>query len=110
VSKLTARLQTTIPSGVRKVLEVGAGDQLEYIINDRRVEVRKAETTMDGDPALTHFLALLERDIASDTPHIRSMPRDLLRRVHDLTRGMEIDHDAPFGDEDAEGYERQLRG
>ena len=32
VSKLTDRYQTTVPSGVRKQLELGKGDQIRYLI------------------------------------------------------------------------------
>ncbi len=38
-SKITAKGQTTIPVAVRKALKLKAGDRIDYIVRDGRVEL-----------------------------------------------------------------------
>lgn len=91
-SKVTAKSQTTLPSGVRKALGIAPGDELEYVIEGNRAIVRKAEDAEGHDPALGPFLELLEREIMQHPERLRTMPRDLLLRMRKLTRGVRVDH------------------
>ena len=50
-SKLTSKLQTTIPQAVRSALGLKQGDEIAYEIDGDRVLLRKAkETVLDEDP------------------------------------------------------------
>jgi AbrB family looped-hinge helix DNA binding protein len=42
VSTLTSKYQATIPRQVRDVLQVGAGDRVEFLIDRGEVRLRKA--------------------------------------------------------------------
>lgn len=95
VSKVTAKAQTTLPSGVRKALAVGPGDSLRYRIEGNRAIIEKASPEAEeADPAVGAFLAFLAGDLTQHPERVRGMPRALLRRARALTRGISIDHDA----------------
>lgn len=97
VSKVTAKAQTTLPSGVRKALAVGPGDSLRYRIEGHRAIIEKAGLEAEGaDPAVGAFLAFLAEDLTQHPERLRGMPRALLRRARALTRGISIDHNAPI--------------
>jgi antitoxin PrlF len=97
VSKVTAKAQTTLPSGVRKALAVGPGDSLRYRIEGHRAIIEKAShEAEEADPAVGAFLAFLAGDLTQHPERLRGMPRALLRRARALTRGIAIDHDAPI--------------
>lgn len=42
-TKSWGRGYTTIPSAVRKILEVKNGDELEWVLKDNEIIIRKAE-------------------------------------------------------------------
>jgi antitoxin PrlF len=95
VSKVTAKAQTTLPSGVRKALAIGPGDSLRYRIEGHRAIIEKASPeTEEADPAVGAFLAFLAGDLTQHPEHLRGMPKALLRRARALTRGISIDHEA----------------
>jgi antitoxin PrlF len=95
VSKVTAKAQTTLPSGVRKALAVGPGDSLRYRIEGHRAIIEKASPEAEeADPAVGAFLAFLAGDLTQHPERLRGMPRALLRRARALTRGISIDHEA----------------
>jgi antitoxin PrlF len=97
VSKVTAKAQTTLPSGVRKALAVGPGDSLRYRIEGHRAIIEKASLEAEeADPAVSAFLAFLAGDLTKHPERVRGIPRALLRRAKVLTRGVAIDHDAPI--------------
>jgi antitoxin PrlF len=93
-SKITARSQTTLPPGVRKVLGVGPGDRVGYVIEGFEVRLVNLEDHNHTDPALAPFLELLGHDIADHPGRLRGFPRELVARVKRLTAGVPIDHDA----------------
>ena len=95
-SKITARSQTTIPPGVRKVLGLGPGDHLGYVIEGGAVRLVNPKEQEHHDPALAPFLALLGRDITEHPERLRGFPTELLRRIERLAAGVAIDHDAPI--------------
>ncbi|MGH7628202.1 MAG: type II toxin-antitoxin system PrlF family antitoxin [Gemmatimonadales bacterium] len=94
VSKVTAKAQTTLPSGVRKALAVGPGDSLRYRIEGHRAIIEKASP--EADPAVGAFLAFLAGDLTQHPERLGGMPRALLRRARALTRGITVDHQAPI--------------
>ena len=95
-SKITARSQTTLPPGVRKVLGVGPGDRVGYVIEGFEVRLVNIEEHAHTDPTLAPFLALLGRDIAEHPERLRGFPRELLARAKRLTTRIPINHDAPL--------------
>ena len=52
-SKLTTKAQTTIPQPVRNALHLGPGDGLAYVIEEDRVILTKAQTSLIDDPFAT---------------------------------------------------------
>jgi antitoxin PrlF len=94
VSKVTAKAQTTLPSGVRKALAVGPGDSLRYRIEGHRAIIEKASPEAEEpDPAVGAFLTFLAGDLTQHPERLRGISRTLLRRARALTRGISIDHD-----------------
>jgi antitoxin PrlF len=95
VSRVTAKAQTTLPSGVRKALAVGPGDSLRYRIEGHRAIIEKASPEAEeADPAVGAFLTFLAGDLTQHPERLRGIPRALLRRARALTRGISIEHDA----------------
>lgn len=94
-SRVTARSQTTLPSGVRKALGLRAGDQIAYEIERDRVVIRKVAAP-EEDPALGGFLELLEGDIAVNKERVVFATEAFARYLEELTAGIEVDYDAPI--------------
>ena len=93
-SRVTARAQTTLPSGVRKALGLRAGDQIAYSIEGDQAVIRKV--TDEEDPALAGFLDLLEGDIAAHAERIPFATRAFAEYLEALTAGIEVDYEAPI--------------
>ncbi len=93
-SKVTARAQTTLPSGVRKALGLGAGDRIGYVIENDRVVIQKLSD--DEDPVLAGFLDLLSRDIDQHKDRVVFATQGFADYLQDLTAGVEVDYDAPI--------------
>lgn len=94
-SKVTARSQTTLPSGVRKALGLRAGDQIAYEIEKDRVVIRKVAAE-EEDPALDGFLDLLGEDIARNKDRVVFATEGFASYLQELTAGIEVDYDAPI--------------
>lgn len=94
-SKVTSRWQTTLPSGVRKALELQAGDEVVYVIQGDEVLIRKAAESGD-DPALAGFLDLIESGISGNKESIVFATRSFADYLDELTAGIEVDYDAPI--------------
>ncbi|MGQ0662449.1 MAG: AbrB/MazE/SpoVT family DNA-binding domain-containing protein [Pseudomonadota bacterium] len=72
VTKLTAKCQTTIPSKVRRVLGVKAGDSVMFTVSGRKVTLRRAEKLDAG------FLKLANDGFSDwNTPEADRAFRDL---------------------------------
>ncbi|MEH6726855.1 MAG: type II toxin-antitoxin system PrlF family antitoxin [Hyphomicrobiales bacterium] len=100
VSKLTDRYQTTVPSGVRKLLKLRKGDQLCYRLDaDGRIYLEAADR-LDDDPALGAFLNLLETDIAAHPERLTAFDGGLRERMQALVGGTDVDLDAALSPED----------
>jgi antitoxin PrlF len=91
VSKITAKAQTTLPSGVRKALGVGPGDNLAYVVEGDYAIIRKAPEPAEADPALGAFLDLLERDITEHPERLQLVTHELYERLRRATEGIEVD-------------------
>lgn len=95
-STLTARSQTTLPSGVRQALHLEPGDKLEYTIQGDQAVIRKATSDEESDPAVGAFLTFLATDIATHPEHLSGFPTALREEIERLTRGLTVDHDEPL--------------
>ena len=97
-SKVTARSQTTLPSGVRKVLGLEPGEQLGYIIEGNGVRLVNASTLENEDPVLTSFLAFLARDLKEHPENVALFPAALLERARAAADNVDIDHEKDIED------------
>lgn len=99
-SKLTDRYQTTVPSGVRKQLNLSKGDQLRYHIEPNgRVYIEPVNA--DGvDAALGAFLDFLEADVKAHPEHIRAFDGALLQRLENVVGDVQVDLDEPLSPDD----------
>jgi antitoxin PrlF len=94
-SKMTARSQTTLPSGVRKALGLRPGDRIAYFIDRDRVIITRLREEME-DPALSGFVDLLERDIDQHKERVLFATKPFADYLEELTAGIEVDYDAPI--------------
>lgn len=94
-STLTDRYQTTVPETVRRALRLGKRDKIHYAIRaNGDVVLSRAEPANDDDPALGQFLDLLARDMAKHPERLQAVDTALVRRLHQVVGGMDIDLDA----------------
>ncbi len=100
-SKLTSRYQTTIPSGVRKALDLKKGDRIRYRFENGRVYIEAVRPA--DDPALAAFLNLIERDIVHRPEAIRPLDEGMREQIGQLVADIEIDLDTPLHSDDEEG-------
>ncbi len=93
VSKLTDRYQTTVPSGVRKQLRLGKGDQIRYCTEATgRVYIEPVKD-VDADPALGAFLDFIEADITAHPDRLRAFDGQLHDRLAALVADADVDVD-----------------
>ena len=94
-SKVTAKAQTTLPSGVRKALGIGPGDELAYIVEGNRAIIVKA-TDEEQDPVLGAFLDFLARDIEEHPDRLKAATPEWVERLRAITGGGPVDLDEPI--------------
>jgi antitoxin PrlF len=92
-STVTAKSQTTLPSGVRKALGIGPGDKLAYLIEGEQAVIRRAEEEDEDDPVLGSFLDFLERQINEHPERLRPITAELRDRMQRLSEGVTVDLD-----------------
>ncbi len=99
-SKLTDRNQTTVPSGVRKQLKLGKGDQIRYCTEPNgRVYIEPVRAP-EADPAIGAFLDFLEADIKKHPERLEAFSGSLHDRLKILLGDVEIDLDAALSPDD----------
>ena len=101
VSALTDRYQTTVPQPVRRALGLRKRDRIRYAFraNGEVVLQRVSPDPVEEDPALAPFLALLERDIASQPERLQPIGADLVQRLQDLVGAIEVNLDEALPDD-----------
>jgi antitoxin PrlF len=102
-STLTDRYQTTVPEPVRRALNLGKRDRIQYEIrqNGEVVLTRAAAADEQGDdPVLGDFLAFLARDFAEHPDRLRALEPGLVQRLRSLTGAIDVDLDAPLSADD----------
>ena len=100
VSKLTDRYQTTVPSGVRKQLKLGKGDQIRYCTEPSGRIYIEPVSGEEGDPALGAFLDFVEADIKAHPERLRVFDGALYDRLKALVGDVGIDLDEPLSPDD----------
>ncbi len=100
VSKLTERYQTTIPSGVRKLLRIGKGDHIRYRVDDGGRVYIEAVRDGDADPALGAFLDFVEADIKAHPERLKAFDGALHDRLKALVGHIDVDLDEPLSEDD----------
>lgn len=80
VATITSKGQITLPKPIRQALGVDAGGKVAFELLGDRVIVTRVTDEPHEDPAISGFLALLERDIQSGR-HITTLPDDLARSM-----------------------------
>ncbi|MCC6805827.1 MAG: type II toxin-antitoxin system PrlF family antitoxin [Deltaproteobacteria bacterium] len=99
-SKLTDRYQTTVPELVRKTLKLERRDRIRYSVQSNGTVVMSRAPEREEDPVLGKFLAFLANDMAAHPDRIQSVGAEFAERLRSLTRGVEVDLDAPLSEDD----------
>ncbi|MBR5949875.1 MAG: type II toxin-antitoxin system PrlF family antitoxin [Actinomycetaceae bacterium] len=101
-STLTSRYQTTIPSVVRRALNLSKQDRIRYTVqSDGDVVLSRAEEPEEHNaPVLESFLAFLAKDIDEHPERLRPLDMGLLELARELTEGVEVDLNAPLPEDE----------
>lgn len=95
ISTITAKGQTTVPKAIRQALGVSYGGRIAFRVENGVVSLHAAEQP-EPDPALSAFLALLERDIAARPDALAPLTATLAGRIDAATAGVTADHEEPI--------------
>ncbi|OHC73574.1 MAG: AbrB family transcriptional regulator [Rhodospirillales bacterium RIFCSPLOWO2_12_FULL_58_28] len=85
VATITSKGQLTLPKPIRQALGVDVGGKVTFELRGAEVIVTRAEEGTHEDPAITGFLALLEKDI-KNCKRVSTMPNDLARAMIEALR------------------------
>lgn len=99
-STLTDRFQTTVPSPVRKALQLDKKDKIKYAIQSDGSVVISRIAAQESDPVLSEFLSFVARDMQAHPERLKPLSASMRESVDALVEGVEIDLDAPLLDED----------
>jgi antitoxin PrlF len=95
---ITARGQITLPKVIRQALGVDYGGKVAFDLQNGRVVVSRDEAIHE-DPAISGFLAILERDIQSGR-HTGPLPAGLATAMAQSLEGSATIDDDILGDVD----------
>ncbi len=98
-STLTDRYQTTIPSDVRKALNLHKREKICYTIQPNGEVLLSRADQNDSDPVLAPFLNLLANDIEQNPERLQTIRPDFIAHIKNLVGDDDIDLDAPLDDE-----------
>ena len=91
-STLTDRYQTTVPETVRRSLKLSKRDKIHYTIHPGgEVVLTRVDAAEEDDPVLGQFLGFLARDIAAHPQRLQAIDASLVKRIHSLVGGIEVD-------------------
>lgn len=93
-SKLTRRNQTTLPSQVRKALDIKGSDTIEYVIEDDKVILSKYIESEHTDEVVQSFLSFIEADMKARPNGIRPLTKTWHSEVNELVGHIDVDLDA----------------
>ena len=99
-SRLTDRYQTTIPSSVRKALDLKKGDDIQFLVEPNgRVYLAPIREAIP-DQAVGALLQFLESDISAHPERLRAFGGGLRSRLEALVGDVDVDLDAPLSPDD----------
>jgi antitoxin PrlF len=100
-STLTDRFQTTVPETVRRALQLGKRDKIQFTIRpDGEVVLTKVDSADEPDAVLENFLAFLSTDMQAYPQRLTLLQTGLAARIKSVVSGVEFDLDAPLSDND----------
>ena len=100
-STLTDRYQTPIPETVRRALNLGKRDKVQYTLQaNGEVLLTRGQEANGDDPVLGNFLQLLANDMVTNPTHLQPVSESLLQDLQTLTRGISVDLDTALASED----------
>ena len=80
VATITSKGQITLPKPIRQALGVNSGGKVAFDFNGKAITVTRAEPGEHTDPAISQFLALLERDLARGK-NVTGLPAGLAKSL-----------------------------
>jgi antitoxin PrlF len=80
VATITSKGQITLPKSIRQALGVDYGGKVAFDLRGSRVIVTRADEASHEDPAITSFLALLEKDIRTGQ-NLCNLPHGLVQAM-----------------------------
>lgn len=93
VATLTSKGQITLPKPIRQALGVDSGGKVAFDFNGKAITVSRAEPAEHVDPAITQFLALLERDLVKGK-NVTALPAALAKSLNQaLKRSVDLSED-----------------
>ena len=98
-SELTNRNQTTLPSAVRRHLNLGIGDRINFLIEDDGRVYLEAAQESEMDPALGRFLDILAADIEANPKRLQPLEIAAINRIQALVGDEPVDLDSPLPEE-----------
>lgn len=99
-STLTDKYQTSVPSAVRKALQLSKKDKIKYVIQDNGIVYIQKVAKEESDPVISAFLSFLDRDLQANPQHIQTASLEQTQRAIALVGGdLDIDLDTPLLDE-----------
>jgi antitoxin PrlF len=96
VGSLTERYQTTVPSSVRRALNLKKHDKIVFKVGEDNKVTLERQSPETDDPVLGRFLDLLSADIAAGTAHVQPVTQALKDRIERLVGDVSIDLDQPL--------------
>jgi antitoxin PrlF len=94
---LTSKGQLTLPKAIRKALGVTTGSRLTFEFQGEHLIVRRLEEHKHRDPAITHFLTLIAKDLHAGK-RIGDLPEGLQKSM-DTMLGISVDLDEEISGE-----------
>jgi antitoxin PrlF len=93
VATITSKGQITLPKSIRQALGVDYGGKVAFDLHGSQIIVTQAQSDVHEDPAIGHFLTLLETDIRNGR-HLSGLPDELAQAMlGSLKRPDDVDLD-----------------
>jgi len=80
LATITSKGQITLPKPIRQALGVDYGGKVAFDLQGSQVIVTRADQSFHEDPAITSFLAMLEKDIRTGQ-HLCALPDELVQAM-----------------------------
>jgi antitoxin PrlF len=94
-STVTSKGQTTVPKSIRDAMGLAEGDRVSFSMGASGVTMRRVASDHE-DPAIGSFLSFLANDMESNPRILQTLSPTLLKRIEELTAGVDSDADAPI--------------